>query len=104
MISNNKLLYLVFIKFLKKNGVYHCFFKDVMRQKGYTNMLQIREFLFYKANMCTSFINIINHSILWRATEKGYDFYDNLNMKWIRLFNSKLRKYIDINYDDEYLR
>lgn len=68
----------LFYKFLKDNNLYHLYKKNMnirLIQDGYTwydinNINNVRAFI------------LLSDAFSWRNTNEGYDFWNDINIKW----------------------
>lgn len=66
-----------FKKFLKKRDIFHSF----INQSDYPKDL-------YENNP----VDWVSYNFLWLATEEKNDFWQDIELEWINLLNSKIKK------------
>ena len=87
----------VFIRFLKKNKIYHKFFSNASSINGFEirerifSSMTVEEFIQFELNK-KGWGNIFNMAFEWNRTKEGYDFWYDIYILWsktIRVYHDK---------------
>lgn len=77
----------LFYRFLKQNHIYHLFLYNVKNRKHVECDYDIKLMKTYKA------YTFIYSAFKWDDTREGFDFWDNINIKWRDILRNKLSLY-----------
>jgi hypothetical protein len=95
VVTKHKEEYKIFIRFLKENGIYKAFWRNVLNQKAKKDY---ENYFFTKYNNSViEFItradpNVwIDHGLVWRRQPEGEPFWSKVDSKWNTYLDKKLK-------------
>ena len=95
VVTKHKEEYKIFIRFLKENGIYKAFWRNVLDQKAKRDY---ENYFFTKYNNSViEFItradpnDWIDHGLVWRRQPEGESFWTKVNSKWNYYLGKKLK-------------
>lgn len=70
--------YEMFFGFLKDEGVYRKYIRNLIRESGLYSIAKLKEYTYFYSEAV-----FISYAFDWDETDEGGDFWNNVNYKWM---------------------